>query len=166
VDATDMIEIITGDLLDAKEQYIAHQCNCLTQNSAGIAKAIFDKFPHADSYAARKEADTMGTIKIFGDGKENRYVINMFTQFYPGKAKYPTSRKDGTQARQEAFNSCLWHMIGIDNLESIAFPYRIGCNLAGGDWEGFYLPILDRFSSAMKEHKKVRVVLYRREEDK
>ena len=29
-----MIEIVTGDLLEAKEKYIAHQCNCLTENSA------------------------------------------------------------------------------------------------------------------------------------
>lgn len=46
-----MIEIIEGDLLNATEKYICHQTNCLSQGSAaGIARAIFDRFPYADIY--------------------------------------------------------------------------------------------------------------------
>ena len=75
-----MIEIITGDLLEAKEKYIAHQCNCLTQNSAGTAKAIFDKFPYANTYERRikdengetTNIDKPGTIIVLGDGKAIR----------------------------------------------------------------------------------------------
>jgi len=84
-----MIEIVSGDLLLSPEKYIAHQCNCVTQASAGTAKAIFDKYPHSNTYAERKSPDTMGTIKILGNGQDERFVINMFAQYYPGKAKYP-----------------------------------------------------------------------------
>ncbi len=159
-----MIEIITGDLLDAKEKYIAHQCNCLTQHSAGVAKSIFDKYPHANVYAGRTDPDVMGTIKICGNGDDERYVINMFAQYYPGRPKYPNSNKDGTLIREEFFHKCLLRVAQIPNLESVAFPWRIGCNLGGGIWE-HYLGTLTNFANYVEEFQKARVVIYRREGD-
>lgn len=130
-----MIEIVTGSIIDAKEQYIAHQCNCLTNKSAGTAKAIFDAFPYANTYATRVEADVPGKIIVLGNGKDQRYVINMFGQYYPGKPKYPNSALDGTFIREKYFHQCLLRVSKLDGLKSIAFPWRIGCNLGGGVWE-------------------------------
>lgn len=158
-----MIEIVTGDLLNSKEKYIAHQCNCLTQNSAGMAKAIFDKFPYANTYATRTVADMLGTIKILGNGEDQRYVVNMFAQYYPGKPKYPNSSKDGTLIREHYFHRCLLRVAEIPNLESIAFPWKIGCNLGGGIWE-HYLGTLTNFANYV-EGKGVRVLIYRRDGD-
>lgn len=166
-----MIEIVTGDLLDSKEKYIGHQCNCLTQNSAGAAKAIFDKWPHANTYQKRgrdsegKNAhiDSPGTIDIMGDGKDKRYVINMYAQYYPGKPKYPNSNLDGTLVRQINFHRCLLLVAKIQDLESIAFPYKIGCNLAGGDWE-YYLGTITNFAKYL-DPKGVKVKIYHREGD-
>jgi O-acetyl-ADP-ribose deacetylase (regulator of RNase III) len=167
-----MIEIITGDLLEAKEKYITHQCNCLTQNSAGTAKAIFDKFPHANTYERRIRlldgtnsiVDVPGTIVVLGDGKEQRYVINMYAQYYPGKPKYPLSTKDGSKAREKFFHQCLLRIAQLPNLESIAFPWKIGCNLGGGNWE-YYLGTLTNFAKYVKEQQNARVVIYKREGD-
>src|SRR5271165_78515 len=97
-----MLEIITGDLLEATEKYIAHNCNCLTQNSAGTAKAIFDKFPYANTYERRARGadgetankDVPGTIAILGNGQDQRFIINMYAMYYPGRSKYPTSSLD------------------------------------------------------------------------
>ena len=158
-----MIEIVLGNLLDATEKYIAHQCNCVTQASAGTAKAIFEKFPYANTYADRQLPDTMGTIKILGDGREHRYVINMFAQYYPGKSKYPLSEKDGMTAREKAFHKCLLQVARIPELESIAFPWKIGCNLGGGIWER-YLGNLTIFANYV-ERTGVRVRVYKREGD-
>lgn len=159
-----MIEIIAGDLLLAKEKYIAHQCNCLTQTSAGTAKAIFDKYPYSDTYANREESDVMGTIKILGNGEDQRYVINMFSQYYPGRPKYPNSTKDGLKTREHFFHQCLLRIAQIPDLESIAFPWKIGCNLGGGDWQ-HYLGTLNNFAKYVKEKYDVRAVIYRREGD-
>ena len=93
-----MIEIVSGDLLEAKEKYIAHACNCITQKSAGTAKAIFDKFPYANTYATRTEPNVPATIQIMGNGQDQRYIINMYSIYYPGKPKYPYSTKDGFEA--------------------------------------------------------------------
>jgi len=159
-----MIEIVTGDLLDSKEKYIAHQCNCLTQRSAGTAKAIFDKFPYSNTYADRSEPDVMGTIKILGDGKQQRYIINMFAQYYPGKSKYPTSATDGVKVREKYFHECLLRVARLPNLESIAFPWRIGCNLGGGNWD-HYLGTLTNFAQYVKATQNTKVIIYRREGD-
>lgn len=157
-----MIEIVKGNLLDSKEKYIAHQCNCLTQNSAGTAKAIFDKFPYANTYATRTEPDVPSTIKILGNGDDQRYVINMFAQYYPGKPKYPNSDKDGTKARQKYFHQCLLRVSKISDLTSIAFPWKIGCNLGGGDWE-WYLGTITNFAKYVKESQNTIVKIYKLE---
>lgn len=166
-----MIEIVQGDLLEATEKYIAHQCNCLTQNSAGTAKAIFDKYPYANTYACRErqpDGDTLNkgvpaTIDIIGNGQDQRYVINMYAQYYPGKPKFPKSSLDGSGVRLDYFYKCLLRVAKIPNLESIAFPWRIGCNLGGGSWE-HYLGTLTNFANYVGE-KDVKVRVYRREGD-
>ena len=158
-----MIEIITGYLLDAKEKYIAHACNCITQRSAGTAKAIFDKFPYSNTYAARVEPNIQATIQIMGNGQDQRYIINMYSMYYPGKSKYPYSSKDGVEVREKYFYKCLLRIAKIPDLESIAFPWKINCNLGGGIWE-HYLGNLTNFAHHM-EKKSVRVVIYQREGD-
>lgn len=140
-----MINIVYGSILDAKEKYIAHQCNCLTTGSAGVAKLIFERFPYSDTYSSRTDADVPATIKILGNGDDQRYVINMFGQYYPGKPKYPDATLDGTKTRERYFHQCLMKVINIPELESIAFPYKIGCNLAGGNWNN-YFGTLENFS--------------------
>lgn len=159
-----MIEIVSGDLLQAKEKYIVHQCNCLTKHAAGIAKAIFDAFPHANTYADREEPDVMGSIKILGNGEDQRYVINMFAQYYPGKPKYPNSEKDGTLTREHCFHQCLLRVAKIEQLESVAFPWKIGCNLGGGDWE-HYLATIHNFAKYLEKKQGAHVVIYRRPGD-
>lgn len=158
------IEIVTGSLLDSKEKYIAHQCNCLTQNAAGTAGAIFYKFPYSNTYANRVTPDTPGLIQIMGNGEDQRYVINMFAQYYPGKPKYPNSSFDGQLIREKHFHRCLLRIAKIENLDSIAFPWRIGCNLGGGIWE-HYLGTLTNFAQYVEEKRGVKVVIYRRAGD-
>jgi O-acetyl-ADP-ribose deacetylase (regulator of RNase III) len=158
-----MIEIIEGDLLDAKEKYIAHACNCVTQRSAGTAKAIFDKFPYANTYANRTEPNIPATIQVMGNGQDQRHIINMYSMYYPGKPKYPYSTKDGFEVRQQYFYKCLLRIAKIKNLESIAFPWRVCCGLAGGVWP-HYLGNLTNFANHL-EKQNVKVVIYQREND-
>lgn len=158
------IEIVTGDLLNAKEKYIAHQCNCVTTYAAGMAKSIFDKFPYSDVYSNRLIHNHPATIEIMGNGQDQRYVINMYAQYYPGKPKYPNSNLDGQVVREKYFHKCLLQVARIPDLESIAFPWRIGCNLGGGVWE-HYLGTLTNFAKYVEEKYNTRVVIYRREGD-
>lgn len=156
-----MIEIISGDLMNATETYLCHQCNCITNRSAHLAKAVFKQFPYADVYTKREKPSQPGTIEICGSnweaggkGYKERPVIAMFGQYYPGKTKYPSSKKDGLQARLNYFEACLERMKHLDG--SFAFPWRIGCGAAGGDWEK-YLNAIKNFS----EKNSLMVNIYR-----
>jgi O-acetyl-ADP-ribose deacetylase (regulator of RNase III) len=157
-----MIEIITGDIFDAKEKYLCHQCNCITNRAAHLSKDVFTKYPYADIYAARSAVDTPGTIIIRGNGNDERYVVNMLGQYYPGKPKYPDSKVDGSKAREKYFHKCLMELAKVKDLESIAFPFGIGCGAADGNWE-YYFGTIKNFEKYVNETQGARVSIYRRE---
>ena len=140
-----MYKEIIGNLLEHDAQYIAHQCNCVTNRSAHLSKAVFTAYPYADVYSCRTQPDTLGTIKVKGNGKEQRYVINMFGQYFPGKCRYPNGSKDNPTLRQQSFQQCLDKISEIENMDSIAFPWGIGCGAAGGDW-GKYEKMISDFA--------------------
>lgn len=155
------IEIIKGDLLTAPEQYIVHQCNCISAgkgSGAGLAKAIFEKFPHANIYDNRKTPDVPGTILVKGNGKDQRYVIAIFGQYYPGGPQFKGT--DTYSNRLSYFTEALGYISCIPNLESIAFPFYIGCGLAAGKWED-YEDMIRVFNHVCKN--KVQITIYNNE---
>ena len=66
-----LISVRVGDVRDAEEDYIAHQCNCTSRWGLGASKAIFARFPDADVYAGRVANDVPGHILVRGR------IINM-----------------------------------------------------------------------------------------
>lgn len=157
------IKIINGNILDSTEQYIAHQCNCVSNNgAAGLARTLFDHYPYADVYSGRPlGTHKPGDIVIRGNGKDERYVIALMAQYYPGG---PWNRRyrpndyvtDSPQAREAYFAKCLSKLLQL-NMESIAFPYKIGCGIAGGNWDN-YSRMLDDFNKESKN--KINIVIY------
>lgn len=150
--------LIEGDLLKSDAKYICHQTNCFTSTGSNLAKAMFEKFPHSDIYAPRANyereelplpGENPGDIVIKGNGVDERYVINMMSQMFSGGVRYPDGAKDGFIARQRYFKDCLLKIMKIPALTSIAFPYKIGCGVAGGSWET-YEQLIDIFSRVMK----------------
>lgn len=157
------INVVEKDLLEASEDYIAHQCNCVTNQSKYIAQQIFDKYPYSNTYKKRtvdkKTHHCPGTIDINGNGKDERYVINMYSQYYPSQSKYSN---DSRKLRTEWFKKCL-DIIGkeLNNRNkdaTLAMPYKIGCGSAGGNWEE-YVKILTDFVNQYK----IRLTLYKYE---
>ena len=147
------VKTVNGDLLDATETYIAHQCNCISTNAKTLAELIFNKYPDSNSYSKRINGmkstyGKPGTIEIFGN--TGPYIINMYAQYYPAKSKYPN---DSMNKRIEWFKECLNHISQIKNTHThtIAMPYNIGCGAAGGDWNIYY-KILTDFANKEKIH--------------
>ena len=158
-----MIEIVTGDIFEATEKYLVHQCNCVTNKAAHLAADVFEKFPHSDIYTGRVDPDQAGQIIIRGNGKDQRYVVAILGQYYPGRSRYPKSSLDGIPVREKYFYRGLLRLAKVEDLESVAFPWRIGCGAAGGDWER-YLGTITNFANFVGE-KGVKVKIYRREGD-
>ena len=149
-----MITTIKGNILSAPEEYIAHQCNCVTHTASGIAQAIFTKWSYSDCYSIRWENDIPGTIEVrCGHLPQHKNIINMFAQYNPGKPINPDCPHDGYQARKKYFVMCLMEIKKLKP-KSVAFPVRIGCGLAGGDWN-FYNLALEKFAQG-----EINVVLY------
>ena len=80
----------------------------------------------------------------------------MYAQYEPGKPS--RSGEDSQEMREAWFRRCLG-LIGerIQGLESIAFPWQVGCGLAGGDWK-VYEGMIKEFAES---HPDVKVVVYK-----
>lgn len=138
-----MAEIIEGNLLTCDAKYVVHQCNCVSIKPRTLAEVIFNKYPYSDIYTNRKFRDNPGHIIVRGNGTTQRYIIAMLSQFYPGKPKY---RNDKAYLRRFWFKKCLEEIAALGpNLESVAFPYNIGCDAAGGKWDE-YKRMIDEFA--------------------
>lgn len=164
-----MIQTINKSLLEADTKYIAHQCNCITTHSAGIAKMIFDKFPWSNTYKNRKLASVQGTVDIIENKKP--YIINMYVQYYPGKARinnlgklfdnsFDFIIKDSAEDRLRYLKECLDKVSQINNIESIGFPEGMGCRLAKGNWN-HNLAVLEQFAEKIYREQKAQTYLYR-----
>lgn len=149
--AAPLVRVVDGDLLDASEKFICHQCNCTTTYAKGLSASLFHRFPWAECYR-RGGQRTPGTIQVCGDGVSQRFIVNMFAQYGGGKPR----GRDSQAARLDYFRQCLGQIAKLPGLESVAFPFLIGCGLAGGDWTRYHAEI-ERFAGIAK----VPVVLYK-----
>lgn len=136
---------VTGDLFKFPASHKAHQCNCVSDLAAGLAGELFARYPETNVYLPHfKEERILGRIKPIFVEKTNEVWIAMFAQFYPGRSRYPNDLASG---RMEAFRECLRRIrLEVPEIQSIAFPEKIGCGLAGGRWRE-YVFALETFAS-------------------
>ena len=158
-----IIDIINDDILNAKESYICHQCNCVTKTSHGLSKSISNKYTWADVYKIRskneQQSDQPGTIIEFEHPiYPNNFhkVLCFISQIGPKKPNtykklYLNTYSDTYQNRKKWFQECLY-ILDEKNYKTIAMPYGIGCGLAGGKWDEYV---------KMLEECKTNIVLYK-----
>ena len=134
-----MVKYFDGDLLKSDCNMICHQVNCQGVMGAGIALQIRNQYPTC--YEAYKQVvHTYGKEKCLGRvyfyaHASGKFIANMFSQF-------DFSFKNIVNTDYDAFRSCLLEIKEYVNLLTqndteifkIGFPYKIGCGLAGGDW--------------------------------
>lgn len=124
--------IVNDNIFNApKNQIICHQVNCQGKMGTGIAKHVKDKFPEVyDTYAeiCKDIQSPLGNVWLVQVTEEVHYIANLFAQNYYGRDKRYTD--------YEALSKCLEKInkkaseLGLD----LAFPYGMGCNNAGGNW--------------------------------
>lgn len=151
VEEIPMIQVVQGDILQASEDIIAHQVNCMGVMGSGVAKCVREKYPGVyESYREHAQymrryhsvQELLGTnyyAIIRGSDGKPRFIANMFAQHNYGKQPYVYTNYD-------AIRSCL---IGLRNFankddvpKSIALPYKVGCVRGGGDWHGVVFPMI------------------------
>ena len=158
-----MVEIIEGNLLESDCKFIVHQVNCKRAMGRGIAGQIRQKWPEVyewyctfidQEYASgkvKKSSDLLGKICTQhilvpkGGFGTNIFVVNFFSQdeYYP---------RNKCHTDYDAFRCCCKRLketikaLKPFNPYTIGFPYKIGCGLAGGDWNTVYNIIKEEFA--------------------
>lgn len=138
-----MIEIVEGNLLEAKENIIGHQVNCIGVMGAGLVKQIKNKYPGAYS-SYKRHCKRMPPELLLGDNlivevDKDKYVSNLF-----GQIKYGRDQQHTDYAGLKIALIKLEGYARKNNL-SVVLPYGIGAGLAGGDWSVIYKIIEDVF---------------------
>lgn len=156
------LRILEGSIFDSSSDYLVHQCNCMSERSAHLAADVFRRYPWADVYTGRATKDTPGTIKICGNGEDQRFVINLFGQVYPGASKFDTG-EDTYEKRRVYFRQGLMSIFQqVPSESELVFPWKIGCGAAGADWSD-YLGILSDFSFHARREKLVTINVMKHE---
>lgn len=125
-----MIIEINKDILDTDCDVIAHGVNCQGIMGSGVAKVLYQKWPE-NKFMYQDYCHTRHPDKLLGDildviTKDNKVIINCFTQLNYGYDKQ-------LYLSYEALEKCI-NKIKDWGYTQIAIP-KIGCGLAGGDWE-------------------------------
>ena len=144
-----MIEIVNGDLLKADLPVIAHQTNCLGVMGAGIAKSIKNKWNNV--FIQYKSLCTnvidkhnlLGKIQLCAtDDTPIKYIVNLFGEYSFTESVAPyENRHTDYNALRNALTVLKEKLVFLD-FDKVGIPYKLGCGLAGGDWDGVVYPML------------------------
>lgn len=82
------INYIQGNIIDAWENNeinaLAHQCNCVTRQVSGFARALFIKFPKfSEHHFTYIENNPSCFNTIYYEIENNKALINIYSQYYP-----------------------------------------------------------------------------------
>ncbi len=143
-----MIKYEIGDLLEGDCDIIAHQANCFKIMGGGIARAIKAIYPAAYdadvkfTFSPDQRLGMTSYTKTTGVNGLEKTIFNLYGQYDLGTDERHTDYK--------ALTSALESMMETINVVSspeakIGVPYKMGCDLAGGDWN-VVSEILDRVS--------------------
>jgi len=167
-----MAENVSKDIFASplNYDYLVHQCNCLTIKSHGFSELVGLAFgQEADVYATRQPVPGQnlsmvetrgfpGTVTILPTNQTQVHVVALFGQWAPGSltspwpAKYVLFKREAETATQRE----RWFKMALMDLEMqlpdgcrVAFPWQIGCGLAGGDWDT-YASMIHVFAERIK----------------
>ena len=117
-----MIYKYNSDITNVKEGIIAHGVNCQMRMGSGVAKALYEKWPHVKESYLNMKNPQLGDTQIFFVEDKKLSVANCFTQEFYGT--------DGAiYADLDAIKRCLT-IVATYYKKDIHIPL-IGCGLGG-----------------------------------
>jgi len=147
-----MIEMKTGDLLEADVEALVNTVNCVGVMGRGLALQIKNAFP--DNFKTYAQACRTGEVqpgRMFVFATEQlvnpRFIVN-----------FPTKRHWRGKSHMEDIENGLCDLVEVvrkSNIQSIAIP-PLGCGLGGLPWED----VRPRIETAFSPLTAVRVLLY------
>ena len=135
-----MVRVIEGDLFEnlAPRSVILHQANCIGKAGAGVAYAIYSRFPGwFESYAEYcKESipeSLLGTFHTYDVPGGDIKVCSVLGQLGIGKERVQTNYDAWKKALPEIVLQ-LEKRYEMGDVWTVRMPYGIGCGLGGGNW--------------------------------
>lgn len=142
------VKIITEDIFKTNCDLILHQVNCQGVMGSGIAKEIRKRMSESGfndyrnfvlTYKEKALGSVVFALRTDSINKKQWFVHCIAQQFYGRDGKCYTDY----EALQKCFITT-YKFAKQHNL-TVAIPYKIGCGLAGGDWNIVYQMICDIF---------------------
>ena len=131
-----MVTIKKCDLLKSDAKFLCHQVNCRGRMGAGVAQAIAEKYPNV-RYSYYELCKCFLPDQLLGKYQAvlvtgGRFVVNIFGQldYVTNFGKNQKFVYTNYAALKKAFQD-VRALFGDGG--KIAFPYKFGCGLAGGD---------------------------------
>ena len=135
-----MVKHLYCNIFDSGADVIFQQVNCKGVMGSGLAKQVRERHPEVyeayRNYCNNAKQPLLGTwnfAKAFGT---NYWIMNLFGQDGYGRDKQYTDY-DALRKSLEATR------IPIGKKVTIAFPYKMGCDRGGGDWNVVYNMIME-----------------------
>lgn len=148
-----MIKEVEGNLLTYPGlQVIGHQTNCLGVMGAGIAKQIKARNPEMFKRYVRYCKQFSDAHKLLGmvqftlSDDDAQVIANMFGEYSFCESIAPYNeggkpRHTDYDALRECFRRLHTYLV-LNEKTTAGIPYKIGCGLAGGDWDGVVYPMI------------------------
>ena len=127
---------INKDITTVDEGIIIHQVNCQNRMGAGVARAIYLKYPiikelYHESFNRFSKESLFGKIHFLTINK-NLYIGNSYTQFDVGAlASQGVCYTDHKKLKHNILKSLNF---AKEKRLKLYLPKYIGCGLAGGNW--------------------------------
>ena len=142
------MQFINGNITDVTFGFVCHQVNCQGVMGAGVALAIRKKWLVA--YSKYKWAYTNGELKL-GNVIFVKIHNGLHVAHICGQDRYA---RVGVHTNYEALHKAIRYISEVRMIVNrdmkimvpVYFPNRMGCGLAGGDWNiviqiiGKYIP--------------------------
>lgn len=138
-----MIKYYDGDIFTSNADIICHQVNCQGVFNKGMAAQVKKYFPEVEKtykkitkqWVDKANGDTsklLGAVSAQPVEKDGRWflIANLYGQDDYGKKGVFTDYK----ALETAMTEIRSFLDARDKSETAAFPYKIGCGRAGGEW--------------------------------
>lgn len=128
------MEMITGNILDIGSGIICQQVNCANGYGAGLSGRIAKKYPQVEQ-AYRRIFQERARDEIFGICQpvrvtDNLTVVNIFAEW-----DYANAYETGiVSTDMDKLEDALRRICARYPDRKVHIPYKIGCGLAGGDW--------------------------------
>lgn len=122
-----MITYHDGNIFDSNAKIICHQVNTYGVMGAGIAAEVRVRFPEVyteyNAYCIANSQNKMLGLVLFSN-TQSGFIANCFSQ-------------QCMNTDYDAFDHCMRMVKKFaekHNNAKIAIPYKMGCGIAGGDW--------------------------------